>query len=225
MRPAANSGLPALIQHQNTQAKGNRQKEILDRHLAGGQRGLQLRHVQPENGDAEGEGDGGEQPQVLRGLVEGGRVLEDAQAARAHGHQREPLHDDQVDEVDAAGLVLQRRVRVGVHVAGRGAEAEPQQTEGNAVALQVPVRHGEAEHRLDHADEAVRLQDQFPVDQSVLFGFARWPQEYVGFGFFECENSCGGAVREAAVFLVSFFFVLLFMLLFYKNNNNKHNYG
>lgn len=32
-------------------------------------------------------------------------MLEDAEAAGAEGHQGEPLHDDEVDEVDTRGLV------------------------------------------------------------------------------------------------------------------------
>jgi len=47
---------------------------------------LQLWYVEPEDGHAESKGDRGEEIEVLRGFVEGGRVLEDGEAAGAEGH-------------------------------------------------------------------------------------------------------------------------------------------
>lgn len=52
---------------------------------------LQLRDVEPEDSDAKGEGDGREETEVLRLLVEGGWVAKDRQAACSDGHEVEPL--------------------------------------------------------------------------------------------------------------------------------------
>lgn len=64
---------------------------MLGRDARGGQDGLQLRDVQPEDSHAEREHDRGEQQQVLSPFIEGRRMLEDAQATGAEGHQAEPL--------------------------------------------------------------------------------------------------------------------------------------
>lgn len=64
---------------------------MLGRHAGGRERFLKLRDVEPEYGHAEREGDGGEEIQVLRLLVEDGWVLEDTQPSGAHRQQDEPL--------------------------------------------------------------------------------------------------------------------------------------
>ena len=64
---------------------------MFGRDARGREDGLELGDVEPEDGHAEGEDDGGEEEQVLGALVEGGRVLKDAQAAVTEGHEAEPL--------------------------------------------------------------------------------------------------------------------------------------
>lgn len=99
--PAADGKLPRLVEAEQAEAEGDGQKVVLDRHLAGAKAGLQATRVEKDEDDHKGEEDGGEQAPVLRALVEGGRVLKDAAAACAHSHEVEPLHDDEVDEVNA----------------------------------------------------------------------------------------------------------------------------
>jgi hypothetical protein len=86
---------------------------------------LQLRDVQPENGNHQSERDGWEEIEVLSCLVECWWMLEDAQAARSYSHEVEPLpgsvmlvdiymmdqkgevliHDNKVDEVDTGCFI------------------------------------------------------------------------------------------------------------------------
>ena len=64
---------------------------MLDGNTAGAEDALQAGRVEEDEDDDEGEEDGGEEVEVLRGLVEGGRVLEDAEVAGARGEEVEPL--------------------------------------------------------------------------------------------------------------------------------------
>lgn len=180
----ADEVLAPLVKQQNEHAKGERKKVVLDGDLGGTEHGLEDGDVQPKDGHEQREDDGGEQPQVLGEPVKGGRVLEDAPAAGAHGHEVEPLHDDQVDEVDRRRLVELLRVVVRIDAVGHRAEAEPQRAERDAAALEVPVRHGEGGDGLQDAQHAVRVQDQLPVDQAVLLDVAGLAEEDVGFGLF-----------------------------------------
>ena len=90
-RPLPYRPLSRLIQEQDRQSKRSRQKEMLGRNLTRCKHFLQLRDVEPEDSHHKREGDSGEEVQVLRGFVEGGWVLEDAEAAGADSHQAEPL--------------------------------------------------------------------------------------------------------------------------------------
>lgn len=64
---------------------------MLDGHLGGAEHGLEDGDVEPKYGHEQRKDDGGEQPEVLRQLVKGRGVLEDAPAAGADGHEVEPL--------------------------------------------------------------------------------------------------------------------------------------
>ena len=64
---------------------------MLRRHARRAQHGLQLRDVESEHGHAKSKQDGGEEQRVLGLLVEGRRMLEDAQTAGAKRHEVEPL--------------------------------------------------------------------------------------------------------------------------------------
>ena len=119
------------------------------------ERALQLRDIQPEDSHDEREEHSRKQVPVLREVVEEWWVLKDAETAGAEGHQREPLHDDKIDKVHAGGLVETGIVKVLVDVGGHIAVAEPEVTEGDAVALQIPVGHGEGGYGFKNADEAV----------------------------------------------------------------------
>lgn len=47
--------------------------------------------IEEEDCDEQREDDGGKEVEVLRGFVEGGRMLKDGQAAGMDGHEIEPL--------------------------------------------------------------------------------------------------------------------------------------
>lgn len=106
------------------------------------------------------------------------------------------LHDNQVHKVDGARLVQLRLVVVGIDRVRQLSEREPNVGEGNALALQVPVRHGERRYRLDEADEPVRLQDELPINEAVLARHSRFPQEYVGLRSLICEGDGSESVGE-----------------------------
>jgi hypothetical protein len=91
VRILAHHVLSTLVKQQDKHAKGKGQKVVLDGHLSGAEHGLEDGDVEPKDGHEQRKDDGGEQPEVLRQLVEGRRVLEDAPAAGANGHEVEPL--------------------------------------------------------------------------------------------------------------------------------------
>lgn len=85
-----------------------------------------------------------------------------------------------------------------VVVAAPVAVLEPETTEGDAVALAVPVRHRERADTFRQTEEAVRVQQKPPVDELVVLSAARRPQHYVRFWLFVGEGRGGGAVGQAA---------------------------
>jgi len=89
-RPLPNAPLASLIQQQQPRPKRHRQKEELDRNLATPNDRLQARNVAEDEHDDERKQDGGEDEVILGQFVEGGRVLEDGEAAGACGHYVEP---------------------------------------------------------------------------------------------------------------------------------------
>ena len=64
---------------------------MLHRYITRAQHVLQTRGIVEDEDDDKGKQDSGEEVQVLRGFVEGGGVLEDAEMAGAGGHEVEPL--------------------------------------------------------------------------------------------------------------------------------------
>jgi hypothetical protein len=173
---------------------------VFDRNVAGRERLLQFWDVEPEESHSQREEDSWEQVEVLRGLVEGWRVLEDAEAAGAEGHQGEPLHDDEVDEVDTRGLVqaVREKVRVGGEIGHGSAVAEPEVAEEDAVALQIPVGHCEGCNGFQDADKAIRLHHQLPVDEAIDLGFPGLAEQDIGLWGFVRKDDCGSTIREAA---------------------------
>lgn len=182
--PAPDPRPSQLINHNDKQAKRKRQEPVLDGHGGRAEDVLYGGNVQPDDGHAEREQDGREEVPVGRVLVEQRRVLQDAQAARSRGHEVEPLHDDEVDEVDGGGLVQLLVVVVRVDAGGDVAEAEPQVGEGDPVALEVPEGHGEGGQRLGDADDGVGVEHELPVDEAVLFDVSGSTEEDIGLGFF-----------------------------------------
>lgn len=131
-------------------------------------------------------------------------MLEYAQTATAHRHQVEPLHHNQVDKVDGRRL---RELLVVVVIGDIGwylAEGEPQVLELDALALQVPVGHGKRSQRLGHADDAVGLEDELPVDQAVLLDVSRAAVQHVCLGLFVGQDSGGDAVGKAAALVSTY---------------------
>lgn len=190
---------PQLVDGEQSQAKGHGQEPMLDGDTITAEV-LHTRHKGKNEGDGEGKQDGREQQPVLGEGVEERRVREDTQVAGAQGHDVEPLHDDERDEVDAAGDGEVVGDVVGC-LAGRGrdvAEGEPEAAEGQAVARQIPVAHGEGADGLEDTDQAVRLQQQAPVDESVLVDVARRSQHHICLGLFVRQHRCRHTVGETA---------------------------
>lgn len=154
---------------------------MLNRDASGAQDRLKLGNVQPQDGHGQRKQNGREQVPVLGCLIEQGRVLEDAEAAGAGGHEVEPLHDYKVDEVNGRRLIDLLRVVVEIDIRW-GPVAEPELVEGDSVALEVPERHGERESGLYYTNNTVGLEDKLPVDEAVLLGVAGWAGEDVSLG-------------------------------------------
>src|SRR3569833_139795 len=89
------------------------------------------------------------------------------------------LHDNKVHKVDGTSYVELGGVVVRVNVTGEVPKREPYVEEGDAVALEIPVRHGEGQYRLEDADEPVSLDNELPVYQPVLAYYARLAQEHI----------------------------------------------
>lgn len=77
------------------------------------------------------------------------------------------------------------------------AELEPEDREGDAVALKVPEGHGKGADGFNNAKNTVCVEDEFPVHEAVLLGLAWGTEEDVGFGFLVGEDCRGRAVCEA----------------------------
>lgn len=195
--PLPDAIFPPLIQQQNTQSKRARQKVILHRDLRRRQHALKLGHIQPEEDHHEREGHRREQEPIPRLLLEQRRMLEDAESARAHREQVKPLHHDEIDEVDR-GCDRELRIdEVGVEVRGQRAVLEPEDGEGDPLALEIPEGHGEGGDRLDDADEPIGLQHELPVHETVYLGLAGRPEQDVGLGSLVGEDNRRRAVGEA----------------------------
>lgn len=165
---------------------------------------LQLRYIQPEESHDEREEHCREQVPVLREFVEERWVLEDAETACAERQQREPLHHDKINKVHAGGFVETGIVEVLIDVCRHGAVTEPEVAEGDPIALEIPIRHGKRGYSFKHADEAVRLHHELPVDEPVYPGFAGPAEQDVCFWSFISEDSRGGTICEATYALSGF---------------------
>lgn len=75
------------------------------------------------------------------------------------GKGRVCVHDYKIDKVDGACFVESGIEPVGVDVGWGCAEFEPEGGEGDPVALEVPVGHGEGGDGFDHAEDAVGVED------------------------------------------------------------------
>lgn len=85
-------------------------------------------------------------------------MLEDTQTTGTECEEREPLHDNEVDEVDGRSFCEAGAGKIGVDAVGERAVFEPEIAEGDAFTLQVPVGHGEGGEGFDDADETVGLE-------------------------------------------------------------------
>lgn len=124
-------------------------------------------------------------------------MLEDGQPPHPDRHEIEPLHNDQGHRVDGAGRLQFLGVVLLADALGHAAEAEPEAIERDAVALEVPVRHGKRCERVHEADETVRLDDQLSVDEAIQTNDTGWPQKHVSFGLLVGEECRGQAIGEA----------------------------
>lgn len=172
---------------------------MLGRHPTRPQHALQLRDIQPKHRHRQRKPNRRQQIPILRLPLPHRRMLEDTQPPCPDRQQHEPLHDDQVYEVDRGGFCEFLRGVGGIDGGGQRAVAEPEGGEGDGGALEVPVGHGEGGEGFEDAEEAVGLEDEAPVDEAVGFGAAGSAEEDVGFGGLVGEDGGGGAVSKAAV--------------------------
>ena len=89
--PSPDGSLPQLINAQNPHTECDRQEEVLGRNARRAEGFLECGNVVPKDAHDQGKGDGREEVEVLGGLVEGGRVLEDGETAGSDGHEDKPL--------------------------------------------------------------------------------------------------------------------------------------
>ena len=108
---------------------------MLSRDSARIKRTLQLRDIKPEDSHAKRERDSWEQIQILRHLVECWWMLEYTKTTGTDRHEREELHDDEVDEVDARGFVELLIGIVLIDGVRQAAIAEPEIAERDAATL------------------------------------------------------------------------------------------
>lgn len=144
--------------------------------------GLKGGDIQPQNRHCQREDDGWEESPILRRPVEQGRMLHNAKPASSRRHQIKPLHDNEIDKVDGGSLVDSLGVVLLTDAIGNFAEGKPELAEWDAVALQVPVGHGERGESLENAHETVGLENELPVDEAVFLDVARTTEEHVSFG-------------------------------------------
>ena len=89
--PSSDEHFPRFVERQQAQPEARRKEEVFDGNSACAQRVLKSWHVQPERSHDEGEGNRGEEIQVLSVLIETWRMMEDGETACAERHQIEPL--------------------------------------------------------------------------------------------------------------------------------------
>lgn len=122
-------------------------------------------------------------------------MLEDTQPPSSERQQGKPLHDDEVNEVYTRSLVEAGCEEV---IVGLTDVAEPELAEGNAFAFEVPVCHCKGGNGLENANEAIGLEHELPINETIHLRFARLSEKDISFGSFICQNGCGSAICEAA---------------------------
>ena len=91
--PFSDRPFPRFVHEQNPQTECHGKEKIFHRHARRVHRVLERLDVEKEAGNDQSKEYGGKKIQVLRGLVEGGRLLEDTQTTCPDSHQSEPLPD------------------------------------------------------------------------------------------------------------------------------------
>ena len=117
----------------------------------------------------------------------------------------ERSHNNEIDKVDRGSFVEACVVVILIDAIRQGAEFKPKRRKRDTRAPEIPICHREGGDGLENADEAIRLEDEPPVDKTVLSGIAGRPEQDVGFWRFEGEDGCSGAVGEAAGKFMSMF--------------------
>jgi hypothetical protein len=125
-------------------------------------------------------------------------VLQNAESASTQRHQAEPPHDDEVDKVHTGGLVQACGEVVRVHIGWRDNVPESELTEGDVVALEVPICHCKRGGGFEDTDEPIGLEHELPVDEPVDLGLAGLSEENVGFRGLVCEDGRSGTICDAA---------------------------
>ena len=125
-------------------------------------------------------------------------MLKDAEPACAYSKQVKPLHYNEIDEVDRRCYSEFRGDEISIEVVRECAILEPENREGDPLALEIPERHGKGGDRFKDSDECIGLQHELPVYETVYLGIARAAEEDVGLWCLVRKNNSCSAVCEAA---------------------------
>lgn len=125
-------------------------------------------------------------------------MLKDAEPACAYSEKVKPLHYNEIDEVDRRCDGEFRGDEISIEVVRECAILEPENREGDPLALEIPESHGKGGDRFEDSDECIGLHHELPVDETVQLGLARAAEEDVGLWCLVRKNNRCSAVCEAA---------------------------
>ena len=138
VRPPSDSISSSLVNDNGVKAEAERKEPILDWHRRRINDLANSWWVQPEDGHEKREYDCREKIKIFGFFVEGRGVLEDAQATSTRSDEVEPLHNNQIDEVDRGSNDILLVVVIRVDPVRKRAEAKPELLERNTLSLEVP---------------------------------------------------------------------------------------
>jgi len=113
-------------------------------------------------------------------------------------YQVKELHHDQINEINRRSL-SQDLIHINDVVARRVISiSKPQSREMDTSALTIPIRHSERADRFLKAEKDVSVEEEFPVNQLILFDIPWLSEQDVGFRFLVGEDCGGCAVCKTA---------------------------
>jgi hypothetical protein len=125
-------------------------------------------------------------------------MLKDAEPACAYSEQVKPLHYNEIYEVDRRSDGEFRGDEISIEVVRDRAILEPEDREGDPLALEIPESHGKGGDRFEDTDKCIGLHHELPVDETVHLGIAWAAEEDVGLWCLVRKNNRSSTVCEAA---------------------------